>query len=47
MTSGTNFLIGDKEELKGLKLLLGSIWPQRGLDDLYLKVLPLQCGFNM
>lgn len=47
MTSGTNSIISDKEELKGLKLLLGSIWLQKGLDDLYLKVLSLQCGFNM
>lgn len=46
MTSGTNSFISDKEGLKGLKLLLGSFWPQRGLDDLYLKVLPLH-GFNM
>lgn len=46
MTSVTDSFVSDKEELKDLKLLLGSVWPQRGLDGLYLEVLPLRCGFN-
>jgi len=47
MTSGTSSFIGDKEGFKGLKLLLGSVWPQKGLDDLYAKVLSLQCVQNI
>lgn len=44
MTSGTSSFISDKGRSKSLKLLLGSAWPQRLLDDFYLIVLPLQCG---